>query len=223
MSGQSSSSESGNGLCSKCPLSQQRSSEDHRRFFALVSAAFTHWPAQHDFTPDNVARFEQWLSSQGVAVLSRAERGARRFAVTASKVTGLQFINDFAQMHASLAVTQRIAAGIRTTHETTNRAREAYVTAQRIAEAAAVEVAKAMGGTAEEVEARGLAALRGLDDARRPVLAAFAVAYSALARAESLMELVEAGKRDPTALMLAAMEVARAAEAVYAAVRAGGK
>lgn len=116
-------------------------------------------------------------------------------------------------------VTQRIAAGIRTTHETTNRARDAYVTAQRIAEAAAVEAAKAMGGTAEEVEARGLAALRGLDDARRPALAAFAVAYSALARAESLIALVESGKRDPMALIQAAMEVARAAEAVYAAVR----
>ena len=118
-------------------------------------------------------------------------------------------------------VTQRLASGIRTAHETTNRARDAYVTAQRIAEAAAVEAAKAIGGTPEEVEARGLAALRGIDDARRPVLAAFAVAYSALARAESLVELVEASKRDPTALVLAAMEVARAAEAVYAAVRGG--
>lgn len=113
----------------------------------------------------------------------------------------------------------RIGAGVREAHATTNRARDAYVTAQRIAEAAAVDVARAMGGTDAEVEARGLAALRLLDDARRPVLAAFAVAYAALARAESLIALVEAGKRDPMALILAAQEVAKAAEAVYAAVR----
>lgn len=113
----------------------------------------------------------------------------------------------------------RIGAGVREAHATTNRARDAYVTAQRIAEAAAVDVARAMGGTDAEIEARGLAALRVLDDARRPVLAAFAVAYAALARAESLVELVAAGKRDPMALVLAAQEVAKTAEAVYAAVR----
>jgi len=117
------------------------------------------------------------------------------------------------------SVTAKIAAGVRVAHETTNRARDAYVTAQRIAEAAAVDVARAMGGTDAEIEARGLAALRLLDDARRPVLAAFAVAYAALARAEALVELVAAGKRDPMSLVLAAQEVAKTAEAVYAAVR----
>ena len=60
-SGQSSSSESGNGLCHRCPLSQQRSSDDHRRFFALVNAAFTHWPEQHDFKPDNAEHLRVWL------------------------------------------------------------------------------------------------------------------------------------------------------------------
>lgn len=118
-------------------------------------------------------------------------------------------------------VTAKVAAGVRSAHETTNRARDAYVTSQRIAEAAAVAGAQALGGTADEVEARGLAALRLIDDARRPVLAAFAVAYAALGRAESLIALVEAGKRDPMALIQAAMEVARAAEDVYAAVRGG--
>ena len=113
----------------------------------------------------------------------------------------------------------RIASGVRAAHETTNRARDAYVESQRIAEAAAVAAAQAMGGTPAEVEARGLDLLRKLDDARRPVLAAFAVAYAALARAESLVELVAAGKRDPMALVLAAQEVAKTAEAVYAAVR----
>ena len=121
------------------------------------------------------------------------------------------------------SVTAKVAAGIRTAHEATNRARDAYVESQRLAESAAVMAAQAMGGTPEEVEARGIEMLRKLDQARGPVLAAFAVAYAALGRAESLVELVAAGKRDPVALMQAAMEVARTAEAVYAAVRAGGK
>lgn len=60
-SGQSSSSESGNGLCHRCPLSQQRSSEDHRRFFALISAAFDQWPEGADFTPDNAEHLRAWL------------------------------------------------------------------------------------------------------------------------------------------------------------------
>ena len=59
--GQNSSSESGNGLCAKCPMKLQRSSEDHRRFFALVNAAFTHWPEQHEFRPDNAEHLRAWL------------------------------------------------------------------------------------------------------------------------------------------------------------------
>lgn len=59
--GQNSSSENGNGLCAKCPMKLQRSSEDHRRFFALVNAAFTHWPEQHEFTPDNAEHLRAWL------------------------------------------------------------------------------------------------------------------------------------------------------------------
>ena len=54
------------------------------------------------------------------------------------------------------------------------------------------------------------------------MLRAFALAYAALARAESLVELVAAGKRDPLALIQAAQEVARAAEEAYNAVRAFG-
>ena len=59
--GQNSSSENGNGLCAKCPMKLQRSSEDHRRFFALVNAAFTHWPEQHEFRPDNAEHLRAWL------------------------------------------------------------------------------------------------------------------------------------------------------------------
>ena len=59
--GQNSSSENGNGLCAKCPMKLQRSSEDHRRFFALVNAAFTHWPEQHEFPPDNAEHLRAWL------------------------------------------------------------------------------------------------------------------------------------------------------------------
>ena len=70
------------------------------------------------------------------------------------------------------SVTAKVAAGIRTAHETTNRARDAYVESQRLAESAAVMAAQAMGGTPEEVEARGIELLRKLDQARGPVLAA---------------------------------------------------
>lgn len=109
------------------------------------------------------------------------------------------------------SVTAKIAAGVRTAHEATNVARDAYLTAQRTAEAAVVAAAPS--------EAAGIEALARLDTARAPVLRAFAVAYAALARAESLIALVEAGKREPMALVQAALEVARTAEDVAAAVR----
>lgn len=50
----------------KCPTCQQdvkadRSSQDHRRFFGLIAAAFHHWPESHDFTPDNPESLRSWL------------------------------------------------------------------------------------------------------------------------------------------------------------------
>lgn len=126
-----------------------------------------------------------------------------------------------AQRKASLL--DNIAGGVRAAHEGVNASRDAFTESARIAEGTAVNVARALGGTPEEVEARGLAALRAIDDMRGPALSAFAVAYAALARAESLIGLVREGKRDPVALVQAAMEVARAAEVVYAAVKGSGK
>ena len=109
------------------------------------------------------------------------------------------------------SVTAKVAAGVRSAHGATNAARDAFVEANRTAEAVIVAAASS--------EAQGIEMLRQLDVRRAPVLRAFALAYAALARAESLVELVAAGKRDPLSLMHAAMEVARAAEEAYAAVR----
>lgn len=50
----------------KCPTCQQeikadRSSPDHRRFFALMNAAFHHWNEGHEFQPDNTESLRAWL------------------------------------------------------------------------------------------------------------------------------------------------------------------
>lgn len=108
----------------------------------------------------------------------------------------------------------RIGAGVRSAHEATNTARDSFLEANRTAEAVIVATATS--------EAQGLERLRQLDVRRAPVLRAFTLAYAALARAESLVELVAAGKRDPLSLINAAQEVARAAEDAYNAVRAFG-
>lgn len=42
-------------------LSKFRSGPDHRRFFALVHAAFGQWPHAHDFKPDNPEHLRKWL------------------------------------------------------------------------------------------------------------------------------------------------------------------
>lgn len=38
-----------------------RSSEDHRRFFGLVKAAFDQWPETHEFQPDNAEHLRAYL------------------------------------------------------------------------------------------------------------------------------------------------------------------
>jgi hypothetical protein len=49
--------------CPKCgtPLKPPRSGPDHKRFFSLVNAAFTHWKSTHDFEPDNPEHLRAWL------------------------------------------------------------------------------------------------------------------------------------------------------------------
>lgn len=38
-----------------------RSSDDHRRFFGLVKAAFDQWPEAHEFQPDNAEHLRAYL------------------------------------------------------------------------------------------------------------------------------------------------------------------
>jgi len=38
-----------------------RSPQDHRRFFAVIRATYTHWPESHEFDPDNAEHLRKWL------------------------------------------------------------------------------------------------------------------------------------------------------------------
>ena len=148
---------------------------------------------------------------------TRAESWAAR-ATMAVCAVALWSLTGFALPGCSPAQRQtavaRIGVGVREAHEATNTARDTFLEANRTAEAVIVAAATS--------EAHGIELLRQLDVRRAPVLRAFTMAYAALARAESLVELVAAGKRDPLSLINAAQEVARAAEEAYYAVRAFG-
>lgn len=42
-------------------LTKHRSEPDHRRFFAVIVAAFTQWPEQHEFQPSSAEHLRAWL------------------------------------------------------------------------------------------------------------------------------------------------------------------
>lgn len=42
-------------------MSKPRSLEQHRRFFGVLSAVYTHWPEAHRFQPDNAEHLRAWL------------------------------------------------------------------------------------------------------------------------------------------------------------------
>lgn len=48
---------------SSCPHcgSRPRSSDDHRRLFALIAAAFEQWPETHEFEPEDAEHLRAWL------------------------------------------------------------------------------------------------------------------------------------------------------------------
>lgn len=50
----------------ECPhcgvvLTKHRSTPDHNRFFALVHAAFKHWPETNDYQPESAEKLRAWL------------------------------------------------------------------------------------------------------------------------------------------------------------------
>lgn len=53
----------GERTCWSCgvPIGRARSSPDHKRFFALIRAAFHHWPLQYEFQPDDTEHLRAWL------------------------------------------------------------------------------------------------------------------------------------------------------------------
>jgi hypothetical protein len=50
--------------CEACgqPLKRHRSGADHRRLFALMSAAYMHWPERHKFQPSSAEHLRAWLT-----------------------------------------------------------------------------------------------------------------------------------------------------------------
>ncbi len=49
--------------CPTCggPHKKRRSPEHHARFFAVIAAAYHHWPDAHDFQPANAEHLRAWL------------------------------------------------------------------------------------------------------------------------------------------------------------------
>ena len=49
--------------CPECGavLERPRSGAHHRRLFALIQAAFTHWPEAHEFQPEDAEHLRAWL------------------------------------------------------------------------------------------------------------------------------------------------------------------
>lgn len=49
--------------CPTCggPSKKRRSPEHHKRFFAVIAAAYQHWPESHDFQPANAEHLRAWL------------------------------------------------------------------------------------------------------------------------------------------------------------------
>jgi len=45
-----------------CVIVKGRSGPDHRRFFALISAAFGSWPESHEYQPDSPEALRSWLT-----------------------------------------------------------------------------------------------------------------------------------------------------------------
>lgn len=50
-------------LCAACPHRKKRprSVEDHKRFFALIKAAYSTWPESHDFQPESEEHLRAYL------------------------------------------------------------------------------------------------------------------------------------------------------------------
>lgn len=42
-------------------MSKPRSYDQHKRFFAVVAATFSHWPERHKFQPDSAEHLRAWL------------------------------------------------------------------------------------------------------------------------------------------------------------------
>lgn len=56
------------------PKSKPRSVPQHRRYFAMIRAAFSHWPHDHRFQPLTEERLRKWLQAKaGYAIIKSVE------------------------------------------------------------------------------------------------------------------------------------------------------
>lgn len=85
------------------PLASGRSSPDHKRFFALIAAAYENWPEAHEFQPDSREQLRAWLTCKAgyrdaTPILMSSEmtdecRQAIEIALNAKK--GVSFVVPF--------------------------------------------------------------------------------------------------------------------------------
>ncbi len=99
---------SGRVACPTC--GGKRSSEDHRRFFGLIAAAFKHWPEAHEFQPDSAEHLRAWLlckaKHRNVALIGRGDDEAEFANAVALTVAALRQLKEY---HFDVPVSSGVA------------------------------------------------------------------------------------------------------------------
>lgn len=93
-------------------LTKPRSEPDHRRFFALINAAFHQWPETHEFQPDSSEHLRAWLLCKAgyrscvTIPIESDDSAARRVALlAASRAVQAAGSHSFVRAHgAAIAV-----------------------------------------------------------------------------------------------------------------------
>ena len=103
--------------CPHCgkSMARGRSGPDHRRFFAVLNAAFHHWPEHHEFEPDNPEHLRAWLLCKAgyrtIAVVDSEDGtpvGVLKLAISAAEAACKDAgVHAFFRMHGSTIATFR--------------------------------------------------------------------------------------------------------------------
>jgi len=101
------------GVTAHCPscgvdLSRQerrkpRSVPQNKRFFAMIRAAFSHWPGSHRFTPFNEDHLRKWLQAKaGHAIITTVDTaGMETNQAIISVSAALAAVRDYSFTHAA--------------------------------------------------------------------------------------------------------------------------